>query len=321
MRRVLLLACCACTTRHAPARNSDPAPQSAAVAAHASPPWPTKAEPTAPRGLHWATLHHETIHARLLVPDGVTPVLTHDVNGYPLVTIAVAGERLDCQFDSGLGPPTQTLRRDPPTFYGMHVDDHLVTPETIAVRYRDSQGDARVAGYAPGVKCKFESYREMPPAILEQLYAICASVRSPTPGPWRAATDAERSNGGMTDVPDGAWVEPSLPTTAGSLLRPGKFIARMHVNELTITSVPCPAPIEDERKPQKPEVAVSLEQRSNAWIRTATEEYENVRYPGLTVVWRPAGQRCCFAEFVPWIDPPESAKIDYAIALCGTFRE
>jgi hypothetical protein len=56
---------------------------------HAAPPWPSAPELPPPPGLVWMTIHHETIHARLLVPIGTTPRIDRDKLGFPLVWIDV----------------------------------------------------------------------------------------------------------------------------------------------------------------------------------------------------------------------------------------
>jgi hypothetical protein len=300
-------------------------PPPAAVARRPGPPWPTAGEAPAPRGFHWETVHHQTIHARVFVPAGESPALDKDMHGYPAVRIAVDRYQVRCQFDSGVGALGATLAKQPPTVYGMAVQASEVGVDHLAARYVDTNGMLRISGFAPGVKCTWEGLPELPAPIRDAIFTVCASVRSPAPGAWRAATEAERAHGGMTDVPDGAWVESELPGTPGSLLRPGKFIAQMHLGELTIRSVPCPASFEDQRKPQTPEVDADLERRprprGDVWIRRATETYDGNRYHGSTTVVVPHGTRCCLAHLVPWTRPPEPAKIDYAIALCDTYRE
>jgi hypothetical protein len=286
----------------------------------ASPPWPAAAEPAAPARFHWETLHHETIHARVLVPDGTAAVYSRDGYGYPSIAIAVGREQVTCQFDSGVGAMGVTLAKQPPTVYGLAVETSQLDGDHLAARYRDANGMLRISGFAPGVKCTDEVVGPLDDATRDDLYTVVASVRAAAPGPWRAATDDERAHGGMTDVPDGAWVERALPNTPGSMLRPGKFIASMHVGELVIQSGPCPASFDDERKLEAPEVEVQLEQRGDAWIRRTTEASSDVRYPGPTLVFQPHGARCCVADFIPWTQPPSAAKIDYAIALCSTFR-
>jgi hypothetical protein len=195
----------------------------------------------------------------------------------------------------------------------------------IAVRYLDSSGVLRISGFAPGVQCTWKGDAALSGPIRDAIFTVCASVRSPAPGAWRSSTTAERAHGGMTDVPDGAWVESELPATPGSLLRPGRLIARMHLGELTILSAPCPASFEEHRKAEAPEVEVELEHRprpqGEVWIRRATEVHDGHRYPGPTIIWAPHGARCCIAHLAPWTRPPEPAKIEYAIALCDTYRD
>jgi hypothetical protein len=289
------------------------------------PPWPTAGEPPAPRGFRWETVHHRTVHARVLVPAGASPELGQDMNGYPAVTIAVDRDQVTCQFDSGIGALGATLAKRPPTVYGLAPQASELGGDHVAVRYLDANGGLRISGFAPGVKCGWEGDAALPAPIREAIFTVCASVRSPAPGAWRTATEAERAHGGMTDVPDGAWVESELPATPGSLLRPGAFIARMHLGELAILSAPCPASFEDLRKAEAPEVAVELEHRprpgGEVWIRRPTEAYDGDRYPGPTTLLAPHGARCCIAQLVPWTRPTEPAKIDYAIALCDTYRE
>jgi hypothetical protein len=308
-----------------PAETPPAAPRPVIAVRRPGPPWPTAGEPPAPRGFHRETVHHQTVHVRVLVPDGGSPVLDTDVHGYPAVRIAVDRYQVTCQFDSGVGPLGATLAKQPPTVYNMATQAAEVGVDHLAARYLDSSGMLRISGFAPGVKCTWEGLPELPAPIRDAIFTVCASVRSPAPGAWRTSTEAERAHGGMTDVPDGAWVESALPGTPGSLLRPGKFIAQMHLGELTIRSVPCPASFEDQRKPQTPEVAVDLERRprpgGDVWIRLATEVYGGDRYPGSATVVVPHGGRCCLAHLAPWTRPPEPAKIDYAIALCDTYRD
>ena len=43
------------------------------------------------------------LRSRLLVPEGVSPVLSKDVHGYPMVEISIDHYQVICQFDSGIG--------------------------------------------------------------------------------------------------------------------------------------------------------------------------------------------------------------------------
>src|SRR5215467_2062676 len=49
--------------------------------------WPATVETQAPRGYHWETVRHETIHVRLLLPDGVAPQLTRGEYGLPEIDL------------------------------------------------------------------------------------------------------------------------------------------------------------------------------------------------------------------------------------------
>jgi hypothetical protein len=308
----------------APPAATSPHPSPASPASPASPPWPKLVEAPSPPGFRWETVHHQTVHARLLVPTGVTPVLRTDANGYPAVDLAVEGNPVRCQFDSGIGALGATLTKKPPTVYGITPQASEVDDDHAAARYVDAVGTQRISGFAPGVKCSYEGFGELPVAVRDAIFTVCASVRSPSPGAWHPASEAQLAHGGMTDVPDGAWVEGELPGTPGSLLRSGPFIASMHVGELVIRSGPCPASFEALRQVDAPEVEAELEHRQgatgDAWIRRATETYDGNRYPGATTVLVPRGPRCCVAEFVPWTRPVAADKIAYAIALCDTFR-
>jgi hypothetical protein len=197
-------------------------------------------------------------------------------------------------------------------------------PENVAARYRTKPGELRISGFAPGVKCIFETFRTPTEATLDRIYAVCASLRSPAPGPWRRSTPEERAHGGMTVVPDGAWVETALPSHPGSLLRPGKFVARLHLGGLVLSGAVCPPSIETLRTHEVHEVEVVVEERralsGMAWVRRATEVHDVDRMPGSTTIFAPRRGGCCRAEFVPWTAPPSTTQIDYAIALCDTFR-
>jgi hypothetical protein len=327
LRGPALLACASCALACGRSERTPPAETASpeAAARRPGPPWPTAAEPPAPRGFRWETVHHRTVHVRVLVPAGASPELGADAYGYPAVTIAVDRHAVTCQFDSGIGALGVTLAKQPPMVYGMAPQAVDVGADHAAARYVDASGLLRISGFAPGVKCGWQGDPALPAPIRDAIFTVCASVRSPAPGAWRSSTAAERAHGGMTDVPDGAWVESELPATPGSLLRPGKFIARMHLGELAILSAPCPASFEDQRKPEAPEVEVDLEHRERpqgeVWIRRPTEAYDGNRYPGPTTIVAPRGARCCVAQLVPWTRPPEPAKLDYAIALCDTYRD
>jgi len=97
------------------------------------------------------------------------------------------------------------------------------------------------------------------------------------------------------------------------------------VKDSTRRISPCPASFEDLRKAETPEVEVELEHRprpqGEVWIRRPTEAYDGNRFPGPTTILSPRGARCCVAQLVPWTRPPAPAKIDYAIALCDTYRD
>lgn len=287
-------------------------------------PWATTPEPTAPPGFAWRTVHHETIHARLLVPDGAELENTRDAHGYPRVDFFVDGEMVILQFDSGVAHLGNTLAKTPPTVFGLPTEKAHVGPENLAAQYRTAMGDLRIMGFAPGVKCTFEAFRDVPAETLDRIFTACASLRWPAFGAWRRATPEERANGGMTDIPAGAWVENALPSHPGSLLRPGKFFAHLHLGGLAVSGAVCPQSIEPLRERSVGEVEVTVEERKTpggeVWIRRVTEVYEDHQMPGPTRIfaWRDGG--CCRADFVPWTMQPTAAEIDYAIALCDTFR-
>lgn len=195
----------------------------------------------------------------------------------------------------------------------------------MTARYRTATGDLRILGAAPGVKCSYEAFRDVPEPTLNRIFMLCASLRSPAPGAWRPATPEERAHGGMTHVPEGAWVEGALPGHPGAkLLRPGNFVAQMHVGPFTVTSQVCPQSFDVLREKSTPEVEVSVERRErprgDAWIRRVIEEYDGNRYPGPTTVLAPRDGRCCALIFVPWTTAPSDAQIEYALALCDTYR-
>lgn len=275
-----------------------------------------------PPGFEVRTIRHETIHARLLVPRDGRVELGRDPYGYPRVTVDVDGEQVVLQFDSGVGALGATLARTPPTVYGLPTERASVSADGLAAQYRDAQGDLRILGAAPGVKCSYEPFREPPAATLARVFTVCASLRSPPAGPWRPATSAERANGGMTDVPEGAWVEQALPSTPGSLLRPGKFTAHLYLGRLVVRGAACPASVEALRAREAPEVDVEVEVRAaeRVWIRRVTEAYDGVRYPGPTTVLAARGPRCCRVDFVPWTSQPAADDLAYAVRLCDTFR-
>lgn len=299
-------------------------PGAAPVAERVAPPWEGAPESPAPPGFGWRSVHHETIHARLLVPDGAKVESTRDGYGYPRVDIDVGGNAVLLQFDSGIGKLGNTLAGKPPTVYGLPVEKVHFGPENVAARYRTKPGDLRISGFAPGVKCIFEPFGAVPAAALDKIFTVCASLRSPAPGAWRRATVEERAHGGMTDVPAGGWVEGALPPTPGSLLRPGKHIARLHLGALVLSGAQCPPSIEPLREREVDEAEVVVEERKtaggDAWLRRATDVHDGDRFPGDTTLFARRGGGCCRAMFVPWTAPPSAAQVDYALALCDTFR-
>ena len=272
----------------------------------------------------WRAVHHETIHARVLVPDGAKVESTRDSYGYPRVDVDVDGSTVLLQFDSGIGRLGNTMASTPPTVYGLPTEKAHVGPENVSARYRTKPGDLRILGSAPGVKCSFEPFRDVPEATLDRIFTVCASLRAPALGAWRRATPEERANGGMTDIPAGGWAESALPSHPGSVLRPGKLLARLYLGGLVVSGARCPPSIERLRERDVNEADVVVEERKTAggdvWVRRATEVSEGERYPGATTVFAPRGGGCCRAGFVPWTTPPSAAQVDYAIALCDTYR-
>jgi len=299
-------------------------PTTPARTAHGGPRWPAPAAPPTPPGFERRAIHHETIHVDLAVPIGARVSLERDVHGYPSVAIDVDGFAITLQFDSGVGQLGVTLSRTPPRVYSLAAQKASATPDNVTARYLTSGGDLRILGVAPGVKCRFEPYGQVPEPTLDRIFTVCASLRAPVLGPWRAATPDERAHGGMTDVPAGAWVEGALPSTPGSLLRPGKFIASMHVGRFVASSTLCPSSFDELRDKSAPEVEVVVERKASAggeaWIRKATEEYNGDRFPGATTLIAPRDGRCCTVSFIPWTTFPSAIEIDCAIALCDTFR-
>jgi hypothetical protein len=128
----------------------------------------------------------------------------------------------------------------------------------------------------------------------------------------------------MTDVPEGGWVESALPSTPGSLLRPGEFVARLYLGGLAVNGSPCPPSAEVLREHEPNEAEVVVEERrtpgGDAWIRHATETYDGDRYPAATIILARRAGKCCKAVLVPWTTPPSAEQIDYALSLCDTFR-
>jgi hypothetical protein len=300
-------------------------PEPPAVPDDGNPRWPAPKKAPLPPGFEARTVRHETIHADIAVPRGTSVTLTRDAYNYPRVDISVDGEVVFLQFDSGPGTLAATLAGKPPTVGGkLAAERFTLTPDGIAARYRDVYGDLRLYGHAPGVKCVFEPRRKIPEPTLERIFTVCSSLRSAAPGRWRPATDAERAHGGMTDVPEGAFVEGALPDTPGALLRTGPFVAALYAGAFKITGRDCPASYEYLGEWSAPEVAVTLEKRTgkagDAWVRSATESYAGHDYPGATTVIAPRDGRCCVANLIPWTAPPSSAQLDYVVALCDTFR-
>jgi len=267
-------------------------------------------------------LHHETIHATITIPGGAKVELGRDSNGYPSATIVVDGERVLIQFDSGVYHLGETMNAVPPTVYGMVAEKSHVTAENLTARYKTSTGSPRILGAAPAIKCSYEWFRPIPEPVLDQIFALCASLKRPSFGASRPSTPDERSHGGMTSVPEGAWVEGSLPATPGALVfRPGRFTGRMHMGELIVSGGKCPASPASLREKTMNESDVKIEERRGATIRFATDESMGHKYPGVTQVYFPRGGACCRAAFMPWIVKPSVAQVDQAIALCETFQE
>jgi hypothetical protein len=315
----------ACTS-HPPTRTTEPQPPVSISPTTSAPPAPREAAPAEAHEARftWHTVNHETIHARVLVPNGGKADYTRDAYGYPRVHIAVDEAWVSLQFDSGIGHLASSLGATPPTVHGLPTEKVQIGSDHVALRYRTKMGDLRIMGYAPGVTCSFETFREVPEPTLERIFTVCASLRSPPLGAWRRATSEERAHGGMTDVPEGGWVEPGPPQHPGRFFMPGKFVARLYLGGLVINGAVCPPSLDMLQKPDVNEAAVEVEVRStaagDAWIRKAIEEYDAARFPGTTVIYAARAGGCCRAEFVPWTAPPTSAQIDQAIALCDTYR-
>jgi len=324
---LLVLACTKSSSPPTPggeARDASPSPSEAPSVARTPPPWPAAPDTPPPPGFSWRTVHHETVHARLLVPDGAKVELGRDGFDYPRVNVTVDKETVFVQFDSGAGQLGATMAKQPPTVYALPTQKAHVGPENLAARYRTHPGDLRIIGYAHGVKCDYEPKGAVPEATLARIYTVCASLRSPAPGAWRRATPEERAHGGMTDVPEGAWVEGALPKTPGSLLRPGEFVARLYMGGLAVNGSRCPPTMQILRELDPGEAEVAVEERQTAggdvWIRRVTEEYQGDRYPGPTILFARRAGKCCKAVVVPWTKPASAEQIDYAIALCDTYR-
>jgi len=284
----------------------------------------TAPDASIPTGSVWRAVRHETILADVAVPHGAKVEATRDAHGYPLVTVDIDGHAVSIQFDSGVGRLGATMSKKPPMVYSMATQRAHASPENLTALYVDSRGNTRVLGVIPGVKCSYEAFVPTPAATLERIYDMCKSMRSPELGALRASTPAERASGGMTSVPEGAWVETQRPTYPGAVLLDRPYSGRLFAGRYSVRGRACPASFESQRAFESPEVEARVEKRTrasgDAWIRLPTESDQGDRYPGTATVVVPREGRCCVVTFMPWLTQPSARQIDDAIALCDTYR-
>ena len=116
------------------------------------PPWPTVPdEAPAPAGYSWQTLRHQTLHARLLVPDGAKVAERVDEEGVPSIELVHRGLSAVLAFDIGeawrmpyLAPPQEGASAAPPGRF-VRIDR---APLNVTVQLERAGGAAQVRAHA-----------------------------------------------------------------------------------------------------------------------------------------------------------------------------
>jgi hypothetical protein len=281
------------------------------------PAWPTvPAEATAPPGYTWTTLRHETVHARLLVPDdaAVTEVTEVDAGAArPVVRVAHQAVTAELTFNPHAAWLSPGVLRAPVGGAGSAVRQ---TPDNIAWQAELPDGGVRVSGYARGVQCVVE-LGPFDRGATEEAFTVCASLRPPALGEWGPA--AAKPNG--TAVPAGAWVEATRGELIGDSLL-GPYAPRLYAGWYGLAHTNCPADYATLGTATAGEAEVAVTRVDSAGgpahLRLGRATRDGVTFTSSARLVAPRGEGCCSVELFPFRTPPSDAEIAYLVRLCDT---
>lgn len=281
-------------------------PAATPVAVAPEPAWPTVlAEDPAPAGFSWQTVRHQSVQARMLVPDGVDVVPSEEDAETPSVTV-------------GRRPLAAVLGYEPRSVWLLHdaPADARRTADTVAWSMEQPDGGLRVVAFARGLRCTID-LSPFDRGYLDQALTVCGSVRPAPLGKWAPPPGAS-----ATAVPDGAWVGPRRPEMLGESLL-GPYAPKLYAGSFSIAHAHCPD--DAALTATKPgEVSVALTRRSSALgpatVRTAQGERGGTIFESSVRVVAPRGDGCCIAEVSPFAAAVSEPELDYVVALCDTTR-
>jgi len=279
-----------------------------------SPPWPVPPEGPIPPGFSWQTIHHETIHVRVLVPAGWRIEKNRDGHWFPYVRLEGEEGAVDVTFSSGTDAGERALYEKQLHYYGMPIRRATHTAETLVVDYTDDAGDRRVLGFARGLDCKGVHVRD--DALANKAFRICGSLRAAPPGVWRRHPSYLVDVTTATAIPEGALVK-----------RVGDA-ARIFTGPFVLEVRPSPpggelALMWQLHKLESHEQGLGIHTlppgHGPGFERRAYLTFQGQRYAGDVVVAlsRPPWEcRATFPAFA--VRQPSREEIDYAAALCAT---
>lgn len=281
------------------------------------PAWPTViAEEPAPPGYSWQTVQRETVHARVLVPDGAAVTESEAGAEAPFVRIQHRAVTADVTYSPGSAWWVPGATATPPRVAGAPVENVRHTPDNVAWQSERPGGGVLVTGYARGSRCVVE-LGPFDRAFVDEAFTICASLRPPPPGPWGPAV-AKPSG---TSVPTGAWVEPSRAEMVGDSLL-GPYAPRIYTAWFGLAHTNCPADYATLGVAEGTEAEVTVTRQDSAvgpaYVRRSRAVRDGVAFDSAARVVAPRGNGCCVVELFPFQGAPSSAEIDYVVALCDT---
>ncbi len=294
----------------------------APVADVPGPPWPTVPEESpAPAGYSWQTLRHQTVHVRLLVPDGAKVTERVDEEKVPTIEVVHRGLSAVLEVDVGeawrmpyLAAPVEGAPPTPPGPF-VRIDR---APLNVTVQTERAGGAVQVLGLTRGARCvvNLDPF-ERGPTWIDTAFRICSSLRPAPLGPW--GPRVAKQNG--TQVPEGAWVEPARPSIVGDSLL-GAYAPRLYAGWFVLSHTYCPAGLAAMEAPAAGESEVTVTPRETivgpAYVRLARAVREAVAFDWGARVVAGRGQGCCVAELPPLVGAPSPLELEYIVALCDT---
>jgi hypothetical protein len=263
--------------------------------------WPDVPQGQTASGAIWQTVRHGTIHVHLALPPGIEPVKSSLEFGHPVVSVRAGDSTVQITYSSGGAQFGAGLAGDPPKLDSLPIERIARTPENTTILYR--RGDEQVVlGWVRGAACKTEFLR---PGDESAAFAVCESVRVPSPGPWERRT---RMSGPLMPVPADAELSEEHGV---ALLYAGHYVAKI-VNRV------CPdeAELRDQLSPEMWVFQRRELPHGPVLVGRGSRKWDGATYDTATTAWATRGDHCCVASILEFFTPPTDVQVEDIARLC-----